>query len=69
MVGVWDRVELYVMARLVMRWEGWEELILVREAWDKAVACWRVSNARQGRYRSADMVRLVERRELESCKL
>lgn len=61
LVGVWDRVELYVMARLVMRWEGWEELILVREAWDKAVAFWRVSNARHGRYRSADMMRWWKR--------
>jgi hypothetical protein len=52
-----------------MRWEGWEGLILVREAWDKAFAFWRVSNARQGRYRRADMMRMVERRELESCKL
>jgi hypothetical protein len=54
------------MARLGIRWKEWRELILAREAWE---AFWRVSNARQGRYRNADMVALVLRRELESCEL
>ena len=51
------RVALLLIARVGMAEGNWWCEIRMRGAWEIDLACWRVSNARQGRQRRADMVR------------